>query len=94
MKIFDSEDVKTMEEFNKAKTCGYYISSKKCVDLFNKIFEKRQAYTNCGSCINRYYSQLLREFNIFKDALKEEENKKVEEEPKKKKPGRPKKGEK
>lgn len=46
-------------------------------DTYNKIFDKKEKATNCGSCLRTYF---LRIKNWYQEKIKEQENLKVSEE--------------
>ena len=59
---------------------GWYADSMTVTNLYNRVFEKNERNTNCGSCIRRRIMELYaaKESMLKKLADQPEENKPVE----------------
>lgn len=73
--MWDSIDIKNFEKFKEIVNKGSRINGTEITELYNKIFNKKLAPTNCSSCISQRYKELRISYENFKKELEKQEEK-------------------
>jgi hypothetical protein len=73
--MWDSIDIKNFEKFKEIVSKGSRINGTEITELYNKIFNKKLAPTNCSSCISLRYKELRISYENFKKELEKQEEK-------------------
>lgn len=73
--MWDSIDIKNFEKFKEIVNKGSRINGTEITELYNKIFNKKLAPTNCSSCISQRYKELRISYDNFKKELEKQEEK-------------------
>lgn len=56
--ILSNEDIALIDKLHDIAQKGWYADSMTVTNLYNKVLEKHEANTNCGSCIRRRIMEL------------------------------------
>lgn len=56
--ILTNEDIELIDKLHDVAQKGWYADSMTVTNLYNKVLEKHEANTNCGSCIRRRIMEL------------------------------------
>ena len=62
-----NEDIELSKKLKNIADNGFYADSKTVTDLYNKVLQKHEPNTNCGSCIKR---RIYAVWAIVEQALK------------------------
>lgn len=67
--IVTSEDIAWVEKLIQIKNRGGLADGKVVTNLYNKLLQKNERPTSCGSCIRGRVQQLENWYNIYKKQL-------------------------
>lgn len=56
--ILSNEDIALIDKLHDVAQKGWYADSMTVTNLYNKVLQKHEANTNCGSCIRRRIMEL------------------------------------
>lgn len=56
--IITNEDMELIEKLHGIAQRGWYADSMTVTNIYNRVFEKNERNTNCGSCIRRRIMEL------------------------------------
>lgn len=70
-----NEDIELIDKLHDVAQKGWYADSMTVTNLYNKVLEKHEANTNCGSCIRRRIMELYATKEAILKKLTEEQKK-------------------
>lgn len=56
--ILSNEDIALIDKLHDIAVRGWYADSMQVTNLYNKVLERHEPNTNCGSCIRRRVMEL------------------------------------
>lgn len=76
--VVTSEDIAWVEKLIEIKNRGGLADGRIVTNLYNKLLQKNERPTSCGSCIRGRVQQLENWYNNYKKQLEVEENNRSE----------------